>query len=323
MTNLTTEDAVRGPVGPGFPNATPRPAPTRPLPALPVPKRIGDPSPIKHVLPDRPREPNVRPGVRRRPAGKRWCGPIHFGKEVTPNQHELAKSSRWSTTPIATEPTRRRVTPGATRGSATTTWSGFPRTTVGNGSARGDGLPRSRVSSGTTRWRTERQPRFRANTRRSSKGAAVRAHRPLDSDWYRDSRILEGNAKGQLRRAGGVLQAQDGLPSLDRILVAIRELGDAGAGPVPRDSSCRLKAVRAQGAISEPDHDVAVQDHTAGDRPGQPTPGAMVADNDLALGRIVEASPRRVLAGQRDLRGRGRRRRTASTTSTATGPSPW
>ena len=30
-------------------------------------------------------------------------------------------------------------------------------------------------------------------------------------------------------------------------------------------------------------------DHTAGTRPGYPTPGAMVADNDLALGRIVEA----------------------------------
>jgi hypothetical protein len=30
-------------------------------------------------------------------------------------------------------------------------------------------------------------------------------------------------------------------------------------------------------------------DHTAGIRPGQPTPRAMVADNDLALGRIVEA----------------------------------
>jgi hypothetical protein len=30
-------------------------------------------------------------------------------------------------------------------------------------------------------------------------------------------------------------------------------------------------------------------DHTAGTRPGNPTPAAAVADNDLALGRIVEA----------------------------------
>ncbi len=33
-------------------------------------------------------------------------------------------------------------------------------------------------------------------------------------------------------------------------------------------------------------------DHTSGTRPGMPTPSAMVADNDLALGRIVEALSR-------------------------------
>src|SRR5207245_1746027 len=33
-------------------------------------------------------------------------------------------------------------------------------------------------------------------------------------------------------------------------------------------------------------------DHTNGTRPGSPTPRAMVADNDLALGRIVEAVSR-------------------------------
>ena len=30
-------------------------------------------------------------------------------------------------------------------------------------------------------------------------------------------------------------------------------------------------------------------DHTGGTRPGLPTPRAMVADNDLALGQIMEA----------------------------------
>jgi hypothetical protein len=33
-------------------------------------------------------------------------------------------------------------------------------------------------------------------------------------------------------------------------------------------------------------------DHTAGTRPGMPTPKAMVADNDLALGRLIEAVSR-------------------------------
>ncbi len=48
-------------------------------------------------------------------------------------------------------------------------------------------------------------------------------------------------------------------------------------------------------------------DHTAATRPGWPTPRAMVADNDLALGRIVEAiSQEPYLEGVGDLR-RGRR----------------
>ena len=33
-------------------------------------------------------------------------------------------------------------------------------------------------------------------------------------------------------------------------------------------------------------------DHTSGTQPGMPTPEASVADNDLALGRIVEAVSR-------------------------------
>jgi hypothetical protein len=33
-------------------------------------------------------------------------------------------------------------------------------------------------------------------------------------------------------------------------------------------------------------------DHTSGTRPGMPTPRAMVADNDLALGRVIEAVSR-------------------------------
>ena len=49
-------------------------------------------------------------------------------------------------------------------------------------------------------------------------------------------------------------------------------------------------------------------DHTAATRPGSPTPRAMVADNDLALGRIVEAIiEERDLEGVGDLRPRGRR----------------
>ena len=53
-------------------------------------------------------------------------------------------------------------------------------------------------------------------------------------------------------------------------------------------------------------------DHTAGTRVGSPTPRAMIADNDVALGRVVEAiSGQRLLEGLGDLR---RRRRCAERT---------
>ena len=49
-------------------------------------------------------------------------------------------------------------------------------------------------------------------------------------------------------------------------------------------------------------------DHTVGTRPACPTPRAMVAENDLALGRLVEAiSNSTLLEGLRDLRPGGRR----------------
>ena len=52
-----------------------------------------------------------------------------------------------------------------------------------------------------------------------------------------------------------------------------------------------LKDYEAASGDSLPELMIAAlpNDHTAGTRPGSPTPRAMVADNDLALGRIVEA----------------------------------
>ena len=56
-------------------------------------------------------------------------------------------------------------------------------------------------------------------------------------------------------------------------------------------------------------------DHTDGTTPGMPTPRAMVADNDLALGRLVETiSQQRLLEGLGDLRARRRLRRAGPTT---------
>jgi YVTN family beta-propeller protein len=53
-----------------------------------------------------------------------------------------------------------------------------------------------------------------------------------------------------------------------------------------------LKAWEEKGEMPELVYVTLPCDHTNGTRPGSPTPKAMVADNDLALGRIVEAVSR-------------------------------
>ncbi|MBE3072667.1 MAG: phosphoesterase, partial [Acidobacteria bacterium] len=64
-----------------------------------------------------------------------------------------------------------------------------------------------------------------------------------------------------------------GIPDQTRADIWLEEFRQfEGDGNLPRLSIIRLP-----------------NDHTSGTRPGTPTPRAMVADNDLALGRIVEA----------------------------------
>ena len=48
-------------------------------------------------------------------------------------------------------------------------------------------------------------------------------------------------------------------------------------------------------------------DHTEGTRPGAPTPNASIADNDLAVGRVVEAVSNSPSGTTCHLRARGRR----------------
>ena len=59
-----------------------------------------------------------------------------------------------------------------------------------------------------------------------------------------------------------------------------------------REFSGFVKAKREQDGRADLPNFVLMRlpnDHTAGTRPGLPTPNASVADNDLAVGRVVEA----------------------------------
>ena len=69
----------------------------------------------------------------------------------------------------------------------------------------------------------------------------------------------------------------------------------------PTASSERISRAKPgeEGRMAEPDRDgVAARSLTSGTTPGMPTPNAMVADNDLAVGRIVEAISKQQVLGE-------------------------
>jgi hypothetical protein len=111
------------------------------------------------------------------------------------------------------------------------------------------------------------------------------------NDFYRDARILAGGIPGVPHVS---LEVHSDIPSLNRIL----------SKPYPPFNMVVPDQYRVEVFLKEFNEFVRTKDlpdliimsltsdHTAGTRAGFPTPRAMVADNDLALGRIVEAITR-------------------------------
>jgi YVTN family beta-propeller protein len=106
--------------------------------------------------------------------------------------------------------------------------------------------------------------------------------------FYEDAQILGGKRPGKLHVK---LESRSDIPSLDRIVC--REY--------PGYHQAITDQYRVEVFLKEFSEYVKngnlpsfvimalVSDHTQGNSPGFPTPAAMMADNDLALGRVVEA----------------------------------
>jgi YVTN family beta-propeller protein len=112
---------------------------------------------------------------------------------------------------------------------------------------------------------------------------------PSWSAWYKDSQILEGKASGPLPVPIDKYKTYADIPSVNAIL---DPLYPQYALQVPDqyrvDIWERAFAKQQQtGNLANLTLLRVPDDHTAGITPGQPYPTAMVADNDLATGRIV------------------------------------
>jgi YVTN family beta-propeller protein len=110
------------------------------------------------------------------------------------------------------------------------------------------------------------------------------------TDWYKDSQILSGRMEGGLHVPLGNYQAITDIPSLESITYKPFPTFDTN---IP--DQYRFEIFKKEFEKHVKNHDLPAlnimwipNDHTAGNATGAPTPQAMVADNDLAVGKIID-----------------------------------
>jgi YVTN family beta-propeller protein len=111
------------------------------------------------------------------------------------------------------------------------------------------------------------------------------------TDWYNDSQILEGTMTGTLHVPLGTFQAVADVPSVEANLNPNFPNFNTA---IPDQYRLDIFLQEFQSYVSNnnlPNLIVMTlcTDHTSGTTAGYPTPAAQVADNDLAVGRLVEA----------------------------------
>jgi phospholipase C len=111
------------------------------------------------------------------------------------------------------------------------------------------------------------------------------------TSWYNDSLIMEGKKAGTLHVPLGTFQARSDVPSADKLLNRDfppfdTEIPDQYRLDVfLRDFNKYVKNKDLPNLVVM----TLCTDHTSGTSAGYPTPEAQVADNDLAVGRLVDA----------------------------------
>jgi len=247
--------------------------------ASPIPRRVGDPSPIKHVfyvIRENRTFDQVFGDLDRGNADPTL---VLFGEEVTPNAHALAREfgvldnfyveaevsydgHAFSTGAYATDIVQKFwPTNYAARGAAYLSEGGGPeRNAFGNVAAPANGYIWDECA--------RRNVSYRSYGEFAHWGPGTIADRAAGGVPAIPS--VPGLV-GHINTAYAPWELT--IPDGRRVDVWLKEFTDEDRrGAVPALSIIRLG-----------------NDHTNGTRPGTPTPRAMVAENDLALGRVVEA----------------------------------
>lgn len=258
-----------------------------------VPERPGEPSPIRHVIYAIKENRTYDQVLGDVEAGDGDPSLCIYGERVTPNQHKLvrefvlldnthccgvlsADGHQWCTTGLVTDYLEKQ-------------FAGFPRSYPDLcGPEEHDALAYSPAgflwdaafragrtvrnfgeSSGPSevRWRDGRRGRPRWSD--------------LVADWSNRTGLVE-------------LRVEAGVPSLRGHSCTHTVGWELGVPDVVRVERFldEFRVWEREGAMPDLVIMVLPMDHTAGTKPGIPTPEATVADNDLAVGRLVEAVSR-------------------------------
>lgn len=286
---------------------------------VPIPVEIGDPSVFKHVfyiIKENRTYDQIFGDFRdenNNPKGNGDPKLVQFGKKVTPNHHALAQQfglfdNLYDSGSISSEGhqwiTQAFVVDYLTK--SLTTWT---RTYPFNG---GDALVYSQSGflweSALSHGKSVRVYGEYANSLTANGfemgpwvDPTIGPPKTVSAPWlgggvtgtgtweafYRDYKILSGELSGEIHVK---LRASSDIPSLDRLLN--REFPPFNLSiPDQYRTEIWLKEFdqyTETGKIPDLSIMLICSDHTQGNHPYYPTPEAMVADNDLALGRIVE-----------------------------------
>ncbi len=255
-----------------------------------VPVRVGDPSKIKHVFLIVKENRTYDQVLGDDPRGNGHPAYTQFGQRVTPNHHALARQF----------PLVDNLYSAGTNSAVGHTWLDgafvndylersyanyvrnygqpdalvYPKTGFLWDNATAHGL--------TARVWGEYAEYFTDPTGRDAQGTW--------SQWYRDSKILEGKAQGKLHAPVGYFTTKSDIPSLNKILepdypnFQLQIPDQYRADIFLRD----LKGYEKTGKLPSLNMLWVMDDHTSGIYPGQPIPTSAVADNDLATGRIID-----------------------------------
>ncbi len=254
-----------------------------------IPKKLGDPSPIKHVVVIVKENRTYDQVLGDLGEGNGDPALAQFGKNVTPNFHALARRfgdlDNFYDEGTLSADGHNWIVQAEANDYNEKEFGAFYRSYPSQG---GDALAYQRDGF---LWNAAEK------AGKSVQDFGEYAHDPYADppptwvDWYQDSRVLQGNATGTLPVPTHKYRTTSDIPSLNKILDPWFPNFHLNIPDQYRVDMWEpvFKRQKQTGKMPNLTFMWLMADHTAGVGAGDPDPVAGVADNDLAVGRVVDS----------------------------------